>query len=212
MLGNVCDSVLPVSHIGPLIGSEDVYSRFVLKFQAYNRLFIYADHTNTRINTPWLSSRCKQGGIAVKNKLLFCIQIGQMMKKGLSWPHIHLYPAGVHSHSLDMWGRVPSTIFRSMYLRRVRQSKRDVLQHKEMNVLHLMEKRMFWAALPCFTQSHSSFIPLWRRLKKYAPFMQLMCFPGERFIYDSSSRVADSHLASNERNTETEPFSLLKNK
>lgn len=105
MLGNVCDSVLPVSHIGPLIGSEDVYSRFVLKFQAYNRLFIYAGHTNTRINTPWLSSRCKQGGIAVKNKLLFCIQIGQMMKKGLSWPHIHLYPAGVHSHSLDMFGQ-----------------------------------------------------------------------------------------------------------
>lgn len=87
MLGNVCDSVLPVSHIGSLIGSENVYSRIVLKLQAYNRLFIYAGHTNTRINTPWLSSRRKQGGIAVK-KTFILRPDGTKMKKGLSWPHI----------------------------------------------------------------------------------------------------------------------------
>lgn len=102
---------------------------------------------------------------------------------------------------LDMWGRESSTIFRSMCLRRARHNKRDVLQHKDVNILQLMEKRMFWAALPYFTQSLSGFILLCRHLRN-APLMQLMSFPCERFIYGRSSSVTHSHLANNGHNTD----------
>lgn len=149
VFGNVCDSVLPVSHIGPLTGSADVYSRIVLEFQAYNRLFIYTGHTNTRINTPWLSNRHKQRGIAVEKKTFTLRPDRTKLKKRTlvttctfvsSWGS---QPGSVEH--FDMWGQgtVDHLQINAPYLGRVGHNKKDVLQHKEVNVLHLMEKRRF---------------------------------------------------------------------
>lgn len=174
MFGNVCDSVLPASHIGLLIGSEDVYSRIVLEFQAYNRLFIYAGHTNTRINTPMTQQQTQAKRHQCGKNLLLCTQTEQRWKKDFG-DHIYIriklgftaWFSGTLWH-VGAGNRRPSSDQCSVPEKSGTQQKGCAATQRSEWPSSDGEEDVLGGIT--FTQSHSGIVPLWRCLKKCSLF------------------------------------------